>query len=317
MLGLAWSNWYYWDGRRDSVWSQALTPLETPGEMSTTRVDALRYIMAHPLHSGAFARLAEVNTDFADPRFPQGAGPFATPAGRAAWAAMQPADREAVNGAFATVGKVIAAYEATLVPEASRFDRYADALLGGAGDAADQWLTPAQQRGLRLFVDEPRTHCMRCHNGPLFSNGSFHNIGTGAGIDGQPDAGRALGMQAALLDEFNCAGRFSDAAPEDCSELNHAATTHAQAGAFKVPGLRNVAATAPYLHDGRFANLDSVLAWYRNPPDKAQVSHELEAIELNRQEARDLVAFLGALSPPAKDAQKQLDDEHDHAGHDH
>ena len=67
-------------------------------------------------------------------------------------------------------------------------------------------------------------------------------------------------------------------------------------GAFKVPTLRNVAATAPYLHDGRHATLAEVIAWYRDPPPADDSGHELVPVDWTDQEADDLVAFLGTLT---------------------
>ena len=80
----------------------------------------------------------------------------------------------------------------------------------------------------RLFLDNARTQCLRCHNGPLLTNQSFHRIGTEQTRDGFPEFGRFLGVQAALLDPFNCLGRFSDAQPEDCRELRFLRRDHVQ-----------------------------------------------------------------------------------------
>ena len=71
-----------------------------------------------------------------------------------------------------------------------------------------------------------------------------------------------------------------------------------QRGAFRTPGLRNLSATAPYLHDGRFATLEQVLDYYRRPPDKAAVAHELpRALDLSDASSQDLARFLRALDP--------------------
>ncbi|MDH4047237.1 MAG: hypothetical protein OEW68_04670 [Gammaproteobacteria bacterium] len=71
-------------------------------------------------------------------------------------------------------------------------------------------------------------------------------------------------------------------------------------GAFKVPSLRNAANTAPYMHEGRFADLDAVIEHYRNPPASAG-DHELVALELNDREVRQFVVFLGTLSAESGD----------------
>ena len=128
LLGAAHANWFYWDGRRDSLWSQALTPIETNGEMDNNRTDVVRYIASHQAHADAFRQLAQddgvVFAEMADTaRFPLGASPFGD--GKFHWHRMSQSDRTSVNRAYATLGKLIAAYEAELQFEPSRFDRWA------------------------------------------------------------------------------------------------------------------------------------------------------------------------------------------------
>ena len=110
------------------------------------------------------------------------------------------------------------------------------------------------------------------------------------------DFGRALGIQAVLLDVFNCTGPYSDAKPDDCHELRFLSRdTHVPLeGAFKTPSLRDVAKTAPYFHDGRFATLRAVLDYYNTPPQDG--SHELRTLALGDTELDDLERFLRALS---------------------
>jgi cytochrome c peroxidase len=148
-------------------------------------------------------------------------------------------------------------------------------------------------------VDEPKTRCLRCHNGPMLTNGGFHNVGTGTFGGERPDFGRAFGLRAVLLDEFNCVGPFSDARREACLELRFLnKDAHIPLdGAFKTPSLRNVSATAPYAHDGRFADLDQVLRHYNTPPAVTSSGpHELGPLGLTDQELRHLRAFLFALA---------------------
>ena len=150
--------------------------------------------------------------------------------------------------------------------------------------------------GIKLFLDSNKTQCLRCHNGPLFSNLGFHNIGSGF-INGKLlDYGRILGLQAVRYDIFNCTGAFSDAAKESCSALRFALKREVPGffkGAFKVPSLRNIAITAPYFHDGRYKSLQDVIAHYREPPE---VSGELQPLDLSDEEVHQLIAFLNMLS---------------------
>jgi cytochrome c peroxidase len=190
-----------------------------------------------------------------------------------------------VDRAFANLGKFIAAYERTLAPGPSRFDRYVE------GKAS---LTADELAGLDLFL-KPESQCLNCHNGPLFTNHLFHNIGT-ATLDGEhPDFGREMGVQALAFDPFHCRSAFSDAAGT-CPAQDHAlAGDHdgMLAGAFKTPSLRNVAITAPYFHDGSKATLEEVIEHYRNPP---KAKNELKPLRITDGEARQLVAFLKTLT---------------------
>ncbi len=301
LLGAGYGSWFYWDGRRDSLWAQALNPLESLEEMGSTRLEVARYVLEHaaygPIYEAIFGDRPDLSRRaISAPR----AGPFAEEEVKAAWEAMAQSSQHAVNKVFANVGKSIAAFERSLVPSESKFDRYVASLLEkGVGEAA-RMLSADELSGLELFIDDRRTQCLRCHNGPLFTNHGFHNVGTGAFEGARLDFGRMVGMQAALVDPFNCDGPYSDAAKEDCRNLRflqrggHAAAE--MNGAFKVPTLRNVAQTAPYMHDGRHRTLDEVLQHYREPPDPSRVRHELARTELSDMEIKQLIAFLSTLT---------------------
>ena len=112
-------------------------------------------------------------------------------------------------------------------------------------------------------------------------------------------------MREALASDFNCLGRYSDASVKDCAELAYANTRHQDTlGAFKVPTLRNVADTAPYMHVGQFATLSEVLRHYNDPPVAPSGRTELVPLGLTDKELRQLEAFLHSLSgPPAAAAE--------------
>jgi len=296
IVGAAWSPWQFWDGRRDSLWAQALAPLESAHEMGSTRMEVARLVAGAPRYRDDYVALFGPAPRFDDPeRYPERAGPFAGPEGRAAWRAMDPEARAEVNRAFVHAGKAIAAWERRLRPAASRFDRYVAALRAGDVAGARDVLDADERAGLRLFVDAGRTQCLRCHNGPLLTNQSFHDVGASP-RGGPPDLGRYLGIQSLLFDEFNCLGPWSDAAADDCGGLRFLDRREAGrlTGAFKTPGLRDVAETAPYFHDGRFATLAEVIDHYRDPPDEP--SSELTPLELSDAEAAQLEAFLHTLT---------------------
>ena len=300
IAGAAYSPWLFWDGRKDSLWSQALGPLEDPAEHGATRAQLALLLQTHYRAEyeglfGPFPSLAGV---------PAQAGPQGSPAQRAAWQRLSASQREAVDRVFANLGKTIAAYERTLTPGESRFDRYVQAVL--QGDVQGQQALPGQEiRGLRLFIG--KAQCSTCHNGPLLTDQHFHNTGVPPRDAARPDHGRSAAVAAVLDDPFNCLGRHSDAAATACQELRFiAADDPAMQGAFKTPGLRNVAERAPYMHAGQIATLEAVVAHYVRSPAAAvghsELAHggrdhaERQPIRLTHGEASDLVAFLRALS---------------------
>ncbi|MDH5526577.1 MAG: c-type cytochrome [Nitrospirota bacterium] len=160
--------------------------------------------------------------------------------------------------------QAIAAFERTLVSGASPFDRYK---YKGERSA----LTASQIRGMELFREKERANCAKCHRFDDFSadltDFRFHNVGVGMDHP-QPDIGR----QAVTGN------------PED-------------RGAFRTPTLRNVAATAPYMHDGRFATLEQVVDFYiRGATPNPNLDINIQPFELTDAEKADLIAFLNALT---------------------
>jgi cytochrome c peroxidase len=96
IAGTAYSPWLFWDGRKDSLWAQALGPLESPVEHGGSRTQYAHLIDAN--YRGEYEALFGSLPDLADTaRFPAGAGPVADPAARAAWERMAPADRDAIS----------------------------------------------------------------------------------------------------------------------------------------------------------------------------------------------------------------------------
>jgi cytochrome c peroxidase len=294
LAGTAYSPWLFWDGRKDSLWAQALGPLESPVEHGGSRTQYAHLIDQH--YRAEYEALFGPLPELADStRFPAAAGPVADSGARGAWERMAPDDRDAVTRIYANLGKAIAAYERKIMPGSSRFDRYIEALLSGDTAEMRAALTQDEVAGLRLFVG--KAGCVNCHNGPLLTNNDFHNTGVPAAPGLPEDTGRAAGVRQALADEFNCLSRYSDAAPEDCGELRFAKTDdHGLERQFKPPSLRNVAERAPYMHAGQFASLREVLEHYNRAPNAPHGHSELQPLGLSEQELTQLEAFLRSLS---------------------
>ncbi len=298
VVGSGYQRWLYWDGRRDSLWAQALIPFEAPDEMGSSRSTVVKKLLADDKLKQQYLEIfGPLASNFSAETLPQHAGPFASGDGKEQWYRLKPQQQQNINRVYANLGKAIEAYERTLNYSESRFDRYLAALAEGAVDS--DILSADEKAGARLFMDAGKTQCLQCHNGPTFSNGGFHNIGTGNFSGEQLDFGRVFGLQAVLQDEFNCVGPFSDAQPEQCSELRFLKRdTHVPLeGSFKTPSLRNVANTAPYFHDGSKADLNAVMQHYNEPPNKRRSGdHELRALALSAEELSQLTGFLQSLN---------------------
>ena len=290
IAGMARSPFVFWDGRKDSLWAQALGPLESPVE-----------------HGGTRAQYAHVVADFYAREYEQIFGPLPDLSGVArsagpvedrdaasAWSALSQTQRDDVTRVFVNIGKAIASYERRIEFGPSRFDTYVAALT--TGQSGQNTLTDDEIAGLRLFIG--KANCTQCHNGPLLTSNEFHNTGVPPRPELAIDHGRLTGATAVLGDEFNCKSRWSDAR-ERCSELEFIVTgAHTLDRAYKVASLRNVAERAPYMDAGQFATLAEVLDHYNRAPSAPTGHSELRPLRLKALELRQLEAFLRTLSGP-------------------
>jgi cytochrome c peroxidase len=291
LVGTAYSPWFFWDGRKDSQWAQALGPLENPVEHGGNRTLYAQLVAQHyrEEYEPLFGPLPDLSA------FPTHAASVTDPETLAAWAALSPEAQTQITQIFVNIGKAIAAYERTLRFAPTRFDRYAEAIVTGDGTDAQVLLTDDEIAGLRLFIG--KAACTNCHNGPLFTNNDFHNTGVPAVATLPEDMGRARGAQQVLADEFNCLSQYSDADPSQCAELRFmVAEGHELVRQYKPPSLRDVAARPPYMHAGQFASLAQVLDHYNRAPAAPAGHSELEPLNLSAQEQAQLIAFLQTLS---------------------
>jgi cytochrome c peroxidase len=306
VLAPAHASWFFWDGRKDSLWSQALGPLEDGAEHGANRVHLVQLLARayRPEYEAIFGPLPPLHG------LPAAASPLGTAAERQAWAQLSAAQQDGVDRAFANLGKAIAAYERRLMPGESRLDRYIAAVNGGRPQH-EAALSPQEVRGLRLFIG--KAQCISCHAGPLLTDQHFHNTGVPPRQPLRPDRGRAPAVARVQADPFNCLGKYSDAPPGACQELRFIADTDPQMeGAFKTPSLRNIAERAPYMHAAQIATLEGVITHYVAAPDAATGRSELaragqrraerRPITLSAIEAADLAAMLRSLSGPICEA---------------
>jgi cytochrome c peroxidase len=143
--------------------------------------------------------------------------------------------------------------------------------------------------------------CTRCHNGPLFTNNHFHNIGIEPVARREDGRGRLVGIRSADADEFNCLGMYSGAPEPACAELRFAKRNGAELlGGFKTPTLRNLSKTAPYMHAGQLETLDKVLWHYRETPRALIGQTELRTLTLTNSQFEQLELFLLTLDSPVR-----------------
>jgi cytochrome c peroxidase len=282
IVGTAYSPWQFWDGRRDSQWSQALAPLEDANEHATDRAQVVSLISKDGMYRSQYESLFGPLPD------EKGSDPFL------------------LNVAFANIGKSIAAFERTIMPTASRFDEYVQALVDNNVEQQEKLFSDDEVWGLRLFIGE--ANCTQCHNGPLFTNHEFHNTGVISFPGEVPDTARVAGVREVLANEFNCRGPYSDDPELRCDELDFTRTGADLIGAFKTPSLRNLENTAPFMHKGQIATLAEVLQHYNNAPDAMIGHNEAKPLGLGDGELQQIEAFLNTLAAPVTTARPiQLD----------
>lgn len=172
---------------------------------------------------------------------------------------------------LAKISNALAEFERTLLSGNSPFDRY---LYGGDQSA----LSDAAKRGLAIFRDPAKGNCATCHSiggkYALFTDQDFHNLGAGMTPQG----------------ELGDLGRYTVTKREG------------DQGKFRTPSLRNIALTAPYMHDGSLKDLREVVDFYvaggnANP----HLDANMKALRLSRQEKDDLIAFLESLNGEEQD----------------
>jgi len=278
------NRWFGWSGASDSLWAASLRPLLDAREMG----GAERHVAA----------LVRTQPDLLC-RY------------RLVYGKLPPADDEVL---FADIGKALAAFQESLVSGRTPFDDFRDALVRGDHRAAARYPIAAQ-RGLRLFIGAAK--CNVCHLGPQFTNGEFDKTGIPVGTTGgRFDWGRYDGIKTVLASRFNrLTPHNDDRSGADTISTQHVVLNLEAYGAFKVPGLRNVALTAPYMHNGSLASLRDVIVHYSGidaakmhlavpqphaepgePVAQRAADSILRPLNLSPTQIDDIVAFLETLT---------------------
>jgi len=181
------------------------------------------------------------------------------------------------------LAKAIAAFERTIVSKPGRVDKY----LKGDKKA----LTEAEVRGMTLFTG--KANCIACHHGPALTDGEFHTTGVP-----EIDALKTESDRVATRHFFATDQRFPNPRSVNYDYGRELITKSASdKGKFKVPSLRELKYTAPYMHNGAFETLDDVVEFYnKGGGDLPNKDPLLKPLKLTEAESADLVSFLEALS---------------------
>ena len=234
-----------------------------------------------------------------------------------AWDCMDPADQILVQRVIVNFAKAIAAFEARLISRNSDFDKWVVDLKAGNGNESEA-ITAEAKNGARLFVG--KAGCSDCHNGPLLASDKPFNIGipqTGQGIPTVADCpmggvcdcvtpnncipfGALDGIQKLKSHAYLRTSMWSDN-PMDDSRAKFVAADPSTIpkGSWRVPSLRDVAITPPYMHTGALATLEDVV-WHYNmggdPTATGEIAAQLQPLYLTDREQSQLVAFLKTLT---------------------
>jgi cytochrome c peroxidase len=291
------AHWRENDGFSDSEWFDAQSEPEGPPVQNGSRLQLAHVIFDHYRddYNRAFPDFP-LNPALANlRRFPAIGSPYTD---KANWDSLSTADKEIVNRILVNYGKAIEAYLRKLVSRNAPFDRY----VAGQSDA----ISRDAKHGLKLFIG--KAGCIRCHNGPLFSDDDFHVIGLKIDTTLSPHADPAeqgrTANQALICDpkvadgDFNVNGHFSD--DPATTRNGDFCSQKIPAGLWRTKGLRHVAETAPYFHDGQAATLDDVINFYDRggDPDGTFLGgpKQIQPLHLSNEEKRQLKEFLKTLT---------------------
>lgn len=276
--------WFFWDGRADSLWAQAMGPIENPSEMGSSRTYMAKVIVQNITLWRRFRQIDSslpAQVDFR--HWPEMAHPGGSEEFHQAWDKMNREDRNLIDRIFVMAVKTIAAFEEILLPPDSKVAKFFRQPQEWPGDRIVQ--------GFRLFKGKGR--CITCHHGQLLSDLEFHNLGLSVNPLVGMDFGRYTGIARLENNPFRTTGPWSDGRRPQLPEGKIRQTAE-QRGQFKTPSLWGVSQTPPYMHDGRFTTLEEVLEFYNTMPSDGTIGHResfLRPIGLTSEEKAHTVGY--------------------------
>ncbi len=268
VVNVRYHHWFGWDGAHDSLWAQSINPILDPRELGMSAASVAKFVRNDRDLSCRYQKTFGAAPGNNDEKI------------------------------LVDTAKALASFQETLVSGRSAFDDFRDALARGDREAMGKYPEAAQQ-GLKIFIGKGA--CDVCHTGPAFTNGEFHDTGIPFfARPGEVDPGRYGGIKKLLSDRMNLLGPYNDDAKRSTTAgTEHVSLEQRNFGQFKVPSLRNLESSMPYMHNGSLASLHDVVKRYSEiSPDRLHSHGEgiLKPLHLTGGETADLVAFLQTLS---------------------
>jgi cytochrome c peroxidase len=304
----------FWNGRMTSLWGLNLVVGESDLTMNGSRLQTA-HVLADSYGDDVQAVFGSVLA--ADWRARADALPYDGKLGAAVYDGLSDSDRALATTLFVVWGKALAAFERRLVSRDSAFDRWV------AAGPRSTLISPSAQRGARLFVG--KASCIDCHSGPLLTDDGFHDVAVpqaGPSVPTVADctAGSACdcvaGTNCLPWGAYNGQAWIRDVGPRwqpIIDAWNDDPATRglppaapvldpALQGAWRTPSLRDVALTAPYMHDGLYETLEDVVRHYDSGAlGEAALAvgtpaPDIKPLGLTGGEVADLVEFLKTLT---------------------
>lgn len=289
IVNAAYHEWLSWSGGAETLWQEAIGATLRPEFQGSSRLAVAH--MLYDRYREPYQAIFGPMDPRLDPRHPEASAlPLTGSPGDPAYDGMTESDKDMVNRMVANYGKAIAAYNRLLVSGDAPFDRFV------AGDPTA--ISLAARRGLKLFIG--KAGCIDCHEGPLFSDNEFYNLGVPQEGEYVPavDRGRYDAVIGLVESHFSIAGAYSD--DYSISRMDGLEPSESMLGQFRTRSLRQVANTGPYMHTGALATLEDVVLFYdQGGGDWGFVGEKdgrMAPLGLSADEIEDVVAFMETLT---------------------
>lgn len=279
---IAFQDFFFWDGRADSAWSQTLQAIESEAEMDFARTQVAHYVAKY--HQPEYELIFGSMPDLTD--VPARAMPT-----QKSWEQMSEAQQDDVNRVFANVGKSLEAYQRRLTCDNTRFDQWA---------RGEVEMTINEEQGAAVFMENG---CVDCHSGVAFSDGEFHRLNVSS--VSSADVGREDGLTSLFANPFNSVGVYSDDPAYGEAKLEAAMNESSTMLAYKTPSLRGVTQRGRFGHGGQHNDLQTFIEdTYRNGGGRRNTQRDplLNGVNVGPW-GDELVEFLGMLACPTIEGQ--------------